>query len=477
LKSFLKNIDVRRFTGVNRILGVDLNEHRFRVVELERHGSPFNKFQSNFKVTNSFSLEFEVNDPAQKRVDVLKKVIQEKRVTTKYAVSSIQSIGVKSLITTLPFNTQNIDEWIRDHCERLLKIPVSPRDVSFGYEVLSKDDSTISIEITFIRNSDINECKFFFKNAGLELIALGAGVRDAQNVLVEKNYFSSSGKFSFVYCQEGKAFLTTFENGRVLSRQTAALEPGELSNVVPNEEISSIIGDGGVMLAGESSFEGKSIEDLLQPFGLQSEYTLAAGLALKGFMPELSPVNFLDKTEQAHTEEKIYASLFQRVVLVCGAFTIFLLLAQSLVSAFLQRKIENLDIEILAMGPAYTEVAALERRVSDLRKETGGGRAFSRRSNISRSLHEIAAATPSGIWLNRLELNRDENLKYNLLITGSSQESNLIAEYLKSLEANHLCTDVVLLRSGSAQEPGTQVSVTKISSSRITFDIKAVLNE
>jgi Tfp pilus assembly protein PilN len=463
---------------MNKVLGVDLDERRIRVVELERQGSPFNKFKSDFKVTNSFSLEFASHDSLQTEADGLKKIFQEKRIRTKYAVSSIQSIGVKSLITALPSTVTNIDEWIREHCERLLKIPVSPRDISFAYEILSKDNSSISVEITFVKNSNISEFKTFFKNAGLELIGLGAGIRDAQNVLWGNNFFLKAEKPTFAYCTENKIFLTTFHDGKGLQKQSVALESRDIASALLGEEVSSIIGTDKVILAGES-LEGLEPNgyEVLRPFGLQSEYTLASGLALKGFLPELNPVNFLEKTEQAQIEERVYASLFKRVVLACGATTIFLLLAQGLLSSYLQGRIESLDNEILAMGPAYTEVAALERRVSDLKKETEENRTLSRRTNIARALHEIAQATPDGVWLNRLTLTRTENQTYDLSISGSSKESDRIAEYLKRLDANHLCSNVVLLRSGSSQESRGQLSVRKVSSSMVTFEIKAVMND
>jgi len=471
-----KNINIKRIAGFHSILGIDLNGAIVRIVELSSIGGVFNRFHSYYKVVNCFSIEFNPTDNFVTKAENLSKGLLANKVKSKLAVSSIQSLGMRSLITTLPSSVPNIDEWIRDHCERLLKVPISPRDLSFCYEVLSKDDSSISIEITFIRNFDLNECKLFFKNAGLELIALGAGVRDAQNVLMGTNYVPTSEKMSFVYCRKDKAFLTTFENGRILSRQTIVFEPGELSDVLLHEEISSIVGDGGVMLAGESSGGSKSSKDeMLRPFGLHSEYTLAAGLAMRGFLPELSPVNFLDKTEQAHTEEKIYASLFKRVVLACGTITIALLLTQSLVSAYLQSKIQNLEYEILAMGPSYTEVAALEQRVNGLRMETEDTRALSRRSNVARALHEIAAITPSGIWLGKVQLSKEENLKYKISITGYSKESTQIAEYLKLLERNHLCSNVILIRSGSPREG--QAPVRKVSSPEVSFEIKAVVNE
>jgi Tfp pilus assembly protein PilN len=115
--------------------------------------------------------------------------------------------------------------------------------------------------------------------------------------------------------------------------------------------------------------------------------------------------------------------------------------------------------------------------VSDLKKETEENRTLSRRTNIARALHEIAQATPDGVWLNRLTLTRTENQTYDLSISGSSKESDRIAEYLKRLDANHLCSNVVLLRSGSSQESRGQLSVRKVSSSMVTFEIKAVMND
>ncbi len=463
---------------MNKVLGVDLDERRVKVVELERHGGWFDKFKSKFNVTNSFSLEFAPDDSPQQRGEKLKNLIQEKHIRTKFAVSSIQSIGVKSLITTLPSNIPNIDEWIGEHCERLLKIPVSLRDLSFAYEILSRDNSSISAEITFVKKSNIRECTTFFKNAGFELIGLGAGIRDAQNVVLGNSNFLQGVSPTFAYFTENKICLTTFHDGGNVKNETVAFEPGGAADALSSEEVSSISGAGKMIVAGEFP-EGMESggNEILQPLGLHSGYTLASGLALRGFLPELNPVNFLEKTDQARREEEVYASLFKRVVLACGAAVIVLLLSQSLVSSYLQEKSERLNSEIAAMGPAYTEVTALERRVDGLKKETEEDRTLSRRTNAARALHEIAKATPDGVWLNRLTLTRTENQKYDLSITGCSNESDGIAEYLRKLDANHLCSKVVLLRSGSSRESGEHVNTRKISSSMVTFEIKAVVND
>lgn len=476
MNRYIKNIDILKLAGKRRVLGVDITDRRVRVVELESRGNPFNKFRSHFRAITSFCAEFNPDESLAVRANKLRDILRQKAIRTKLAVSSIQSLGVKSITTEIPSNVTNLSEWISEHSERLLKVPISSRDITFEYEILGKSENSRSVEVTFVRNSDLAEHKRFFKEAGLELSSLGAARRDSQNALWGEMTSASPGSIVFAHFQEGTLSVSRFQERRCMQRRTIVCESADILNVLSDERASDFEAGSKIILAGEQIEVEESRElTILKPFGLGSEYTLAAGLAIKGFLPELSPVNFLDRQERAQVEKKVYGSLLQRAVIAYGALIIILLLIPSVVSSYLESKSEAIDNEFLAQGPSYAEVAALEQRVNGLKKELASS--YSRRSNLARVLHEIAAATPQGIWLSKLRYARSDSRKTILSISGFSKDGDIVAEYIKNLEANHLCSKVELVRSGSLLQAGSVLPVKNLSPSTIAFDINTELNQ
>ncbi|MGB2869557.1 MAG: PilN domain-containing protein [Bacteroidota bacterium] len=416
MKRFFNSIDIQKLAGITRMLGVDLTESHVRVVELEKVWSSIKKLSPKLRVINSFSHEFSASD--KNKAQTLSNLLHEKGIKTKRAVSSIQSLGVKVVSATIPQGTENVLEWIEEHLDQLLKIPVARRDISFDYEILSSTDSESNAEISFVRNTEIEATTSFFHDCGLELIALGAGGRDAVN--------------SFLLQNGNKAPSHTGDN--------AASETGNENG--PISKPSDI--------------------NVIYPLGLPSDYALATGLAIKGFVPELSSTNFLSGKEKEEFHSFIYKSLFQRSILAFGTLLFVTLLILALLQSQIESRIALLDEQILASGSDYTAVAVLERQVKELERSFADK---GKTTNIAKALHDIAQDIPEGVWLYRFKLEKPPTF----LISGYTKESDKVTDFLRNLGKDF--TDVSLIRSGDQPQSGVALPAQK---GFITFELKAL---
>src|SRR5437867_678327 len=142
----LRSLDLQRLAGVNRILGVDLADDIVRIVELEKKGGPLNKYAVRMSPVCAYYRQFTTGATLEKKAQQTKELLVACGITTTYAVSSVRTLGVRSLVAHTPPHVDNLDEWIRENHERLLKLPVPLTQVSFDYEVINTSESSISVE-------------------------------------------------------------------------------------------------------------------------------------------------------------------------------------------------------------------------------------------------------------------------------------------------------------------------------------------
>jgi Tfp pilus assembly protein PilN len=452
---------------VNSILGIDLTESRARLVELERRGNPFNKFKPKFRVLRSFTVEFEPAATPLERIQDLTLSLRKNDVRSKFAVTTVQTLGVKTITAVIPPEVDHIDEWIREHHEKLLKLPIPIDQVSIKYEILQTNGTGILTEITFVRKSDIAEHIDFIRQSGLELLRLGAGYRDAINAIMIDSLSVHKEDLKFVYASQDEAQIASFENGNRRGIERVRFDRGLDAHLTGNN----------VFVAGEvDKLPGNQSFEVFTPLSLPSEYALSIGLAIKGFLPELSPVNYLDAEISKKTETFIYRSLFQRVALGFGVLTIVLLGMQFLTSSIFQSKIDAIDDLLTASGGTYADVAVLEQQVNNLESRLHGGGASLNRSNLAKALHDIAIAAPDSVWFTKLGVVEQESRR-RLSISGYARSNEEIAGFLKQLQLKGNCAEVSLIRSGLASQPESSVPVRRKNAGFVTFEISGIVRD
>jgi hypothetical protein len=455
----MKHISLRQLAGVNRILGIDLGENYVRVVEIEERILPLRKSQSRFNVRNHFTLEFNPAEDWLVKADLLKQKLTALGIRTRYAAASIRSLGVKTIEPIIPSGVHTIDEWITENQEKLLRIPLSSGNIAHCVEILERTDSETRIEITFVRREEIERYQSFFCTAGLELIALGAGTRDASNVMmVEKNFGENEEKFLFM--AEDSVNVTEFIQGRRNHSYQAAL-PLSKTHL---EKAS-------VYFSGEKAANANLADaQPIQPLGITPEYCLGVGLALKALNPDISPTNLLPQEESNRNILKFQKSFFQRVVLFSGAVLIALLIIPFALETFLNWRSSKLDDQLLANGSSYAELTLLETQTRGLEQQLTNAGSAIHSSHTSKLLYNIADASPDGLWLYKIKLDTEIKGSSKLSLFGYTLKSEKVTDYLKNL--NGLGYEANLIRSGSPQQNESLVPLRKDA---VTFEIATQL--
>src|SRR5947209_11484381 len=138
MNKILARIDLKKLAGLKHILGVDLIDSTVRIVELKNRGNALNKFKPVFEVVKYFSHELDPRASTQERADTLRAHLIAQKVASIFAVTSLQSFGTKITTAEVPNDIENIDEWLGEHSDKLLKLPVPQDQIIRQHEVLAR---------------------------------------------------------------------------------------------------------------------------------------------------------------------------------------------------------------------------------------------------------------------------------------------------------------------------------------------------
>lgn len=432
------------------------------MVELKRRGVG----NIHFEVSRALTIPFGNDSTALQKGLAIKERLELEGIKTGYASSSVRSLGVKTVVATLPSGIDDIDDWIRENVEKLLRFPVSLREFSYAYEFLRPTESRQPVEITFVRNADIEHCLIVFKSAGLELLSLGAGTRDAASPLMVD--VEEGGDLTLCHFDGNVGSLTSITEGARSDSKTIVLDgsglPGTLSELVREY-------CGKVLVIGEV---GSNVDqDLIyRPFGLTPEYVLAAGLALKGLLPRISPTDFQSEKNKRVVQLSLQRGRFQRTALSLGSILILMLLANLIATFVIQSHIDALDEVLSSSSIGYHELGILEQQVKEME-----GRLASQMTSTqyARVLHDLATVTPDSVWLKRVLLERKEDRRTRATITGSAKRATHVPALLKRLGNVPGADAVNLVRSGSPEQGGVLRTVARSRESAVTFEITYAL--
>lgn len=476
-----RRINLQKIAGLKTLIGLDINEQRVRAVELKILGGTVDKFNSRFTVSKYLTYDIVEGSSFESSAGAIKEELKRRGMRSHYAVAAIETGKVKVVRAEVPSDITNFDEWLQDNFDKLVRIPVPFQELAYQYETVKARPSNDNVEIAFVRTSDVDSIIQVVKSMGLDLIALSAGVRDCITPLFLSDSYKLEGRVSFVFGGEGYAAMFDIEDGRVVgsysSRSVADLPVRE---------------GGNTLLAGEVLGSGCS---RFSPFGIPGEYALAAGLAVRGFLPELQSAEFLPSSEKLAVMERLSKRLFQRVVLACGGILLVALLIQSIFTMYVDHAENKVDARLLQSGASWSEVTVLEKQNARLKNELAMIEADSARSNVAKLLHDIVRIVPEGVWLYKMVLTKDRPIQagifakprprqgkdsyqamsgYIFLVSGYSDDSKRIAEFVRLFGKEPDLQDVRIVRSGFPVYGENMTAVGKKLATPLTFTISLV---
>jgi Tfp pilus assembly protein PilN len=464
IRAFTDTIDINRLAGITSILGITVRESQIQVVEIAKRGLLIRNDLRQFKVLYSFTIDLPLGVSATEKSKLLKDTLTSKKITSRYVVSTVQTLGVKSVVTTIPVSmVSECNDWLHDNYDKVLRIPIPIDQLSITVEVLSINEKGITAEISFVRKNDISEYLQLFDDAGLVLLSLGAGVRDAVNSYLIASDPEKDGDTRFIFLEDVGGTETVIQNRKRIEIRQAS---NSLEDIATETEII-------IAGPGTKKVDLPSVKKWT-PSGLDTSFTLPLGLGLKGYCPHLSPTNFMLEEFKTNLNEKIYKSLTQRYVLVLGMVLLILLAASQLSGYLISRKIENLDNTLSGLSNNYAEISVLEKQIESLKSKVQDTRNGIHRTNLGRLLHGLAVATPEDLWYTQVTLTAGQSHKSRMTISGYSRSSENISLLIKSLAQHQICSSVNLNRQGS---PLGEDDILPVKGGNVSFTVFEITGE
>lgn len=145
----------------------------------------------------------------------------------------------------------------------------------------------------------------------------------------------------------------------------------------------------------------------------------------------------------------MYRTLSQRVALASGAVILVLLLLEAAASLYVDSLSSELDESSRSARAANEEVRRLETEVTKLEGRLDVVRVGSERTQLARTLHDIARTLPRGIRLTELEVRESNGGRIAFQTEGEVLSHERLASYLAVLDTADFCKNVGLASSGS----------------------------
>lgn len=469
MKPLLTNIDFLKIAGIQSILGVDLGERGAHIVELRKTGSVLNKYRAKFQIVNSFSVAFESGSTVEQRGKQIADVLKGKSIAAKHTVVGISSLGIKSVTVNIPVSSENIEEWVLENRTKLSKVPIPLKEMSFRYELLSETETDRSFEITFLRNSEIESCQRIIAVSGLELVSLGVGMREILNDFILFDPEFKRGEMDLVFSREDLFWTLKLSNGKRLERSAVPLHNGlKAIDDWANEDRQVMVTGDDVPAPPSSKIRA------LNALGCKPEHSLAVGLAIKGFLPECSPVSFA--TTGGRFLLDVYKSLTLRLSLLLGVVLILLLALPWFGQSYLQSEMDSLDEKLAENSKPFEEMQSLEREVNSLSEKISNNERLRARIPFARMLYSTASTVPDGLWLSRLTIDEQTDVA-SIALEGYAEQNDRLSMLLRSLQQTGLCEKVSLIKSGSPEVMPVGVTSRNISTDLLAFEVRGIIRK
>lgn len=184
---------------------------------------------------------------------------------------------------------------------------------------------------------------------------------------------------------------------------------------------------------------------------LDSDYTIACGMAVKQLYPDIDGINFLEAGQRFEAKEQIQQKDALHLGAALGSALFLLWLLLFAVQAYLDYRISEVDETVARVQDKATLVSEARDRVLELEKQVIGARELiGRRTNASLIIGETGKAFPKGTWLTELVIeNQSESGKiFDVRLNGYAENEALITVLLEKLESKKYRKQLRLVYSG-----------------------------
>jgi Tfp pilus assembly protein PilN len=431
---------------VKRVLGVECRDDALNLVDIEEKGI----LKRKFRILSHDRLDLPENLSPDEKIDVIQTFLGKRKKCPKNLSIGISTRGVKTAIVSIPEGVQDPYEWITEHLQAILKLPISAHELVIGYEKISNNIKGDEYEVTLIRKTEISEWLMCFD--GWKVLSIGVGARESLNPFLHLSNSSNNTDCILIQNSPRSVTGTLIKNGIRINVVTGGDREAVLTGLggVGNRNIYEI-GRGG----------NDPDENSLMPFHLPNEFISAYGCGIKALVPEFSPADFRPPDVKTKVDLALSKSLFQRTVFTLGGLVLILLLGVNSAQMFLESRTQQSEASLQKSGLILNQITTLERKIADLRNRLGGDASTLKSSNVSRIVHDLAGSTPDSLWFRDLKIGQSERGKYSISIGGVARNSETVARYLKNLSLNNTFEEIQLVKAGKENQVQQVSTVTR----------------
>jgi hypothetical protein len=441
------------------VVALDVCESSVKWVEVDCLGS---------KLTLVGNGKIEINEVINLK-EVLETIADQTKSEAYLLSFSFGDLLLDLMVEDIPYfeESEEIAQWISDRKDNL----------QGGYE------SKVLIEEQIIDvDEDHRRCIFQVADQkrlewyldALEAINtipgfISTGVTEPGYSLIYEDKFIS-GVSSILTNAHEKSFLCTYQNGliqntydfehielnQLIEEADSCLRTEEVSAKLPQHTIPLFVPvHTGLELNDAVTRPVQSVSPLQSKTGfseLEPEYTLACGLAVKTFFPDLDGFDFTTEQQKLQAKEKVDKRECYRtgILLFPPLVVIFLLLFA--VEGFLD---VNLTETNQVLGQLSDKIELVNSKTDEVNGALVSYQQVSslveKRRNSARLFEVINEETPTEVWLTNLNIQHIVEKHYKIVLDGIAPWENLIANYMGNLENRDEVLMVELISSQKAE--------------------------
>jgi hypothetical protein len=203
------------------------------------------------------------------------------------------------------------------------------------------------------------------------------------------------------------------------------------------------------------------------------EYAVPQRLATLALLPSEESFDFLPVEAHNDAEKNLYGRLTKRVGGSAAVVLLMVLLAEFLGSTYLDTREKILDESSASNKATVNELAALEKNVKILDERLAAVRFGGERTELARSLHDVASVPGRAVKFRRLALYEKNVSDKSFMVTGEAPSHEELARFLAALDTSSFCQHVALLKSGTSAESASGGHT--VSRGSILFEIEGHL--
>lgn len=411
---------------MNSSIGLDIDNESVRVVELD-------KFSKRIRLRKFGEEKIEHGDSVrQQTVEAIKRLFHRLRIKEKEVVIHLGGVGVRHILLTAPALSQaDLEEWVRRQCAERLPKNGGLSQFLFSYHIAQQNGDGAKIMVSYCQPHVLQERLSLVEEAGLRPIMVGAGRMDLTNAFALDHEDMFAKVFLFVETNHSSATFLINAGGSPVSyreidwrakRDVQGHDEGELQRVFASalESVKNghtrfdkaiLVGESAQLdvaqsvLSPDTAIEmGKPVQGLCKNGNtLPSQYSLAAGLALKRYFPLLNTIDLLPADKKQWTVQLLEKRRALRFILIPGAMIFLILLVLNVLKLVLSDKLTGSQEEIVILQSQLSDVVQLQTQKTKLQSALADmQQLIAQRSNAAGLLEEISRLIPEGVWLQEI---------------------------------------------------------------------------